>query len=87
MLKEFVMPENQQDSLFTELTDTESATVSGASITSGVRGISGISGIRSNSDATKGNSGGVNTLFFIPQPSQLYMYDPNRQRPYKTLVV
>jgi hypothetical protein len=78
------MSENQQDSLFTELTDAESATVSGASITSGVSGISGIS---SNSDATLNNSDGVNTLFFIPQPSQLYMYDPNRQRPYKTLVV
>jgi hypothetical protein len=75
------MSENQQDSLFAELTDAESATVSGASITSGV------SGIGSNSDATKSNSDGVNMLFFVPQPSQLYLYDPNRQRPYKTLVV
>ncbi|NJK69888.1 MAG: secretion protein HlyD [Microcoleus sp. CSU_2_2] len=75
------MSENQQYSLFTELTDTESATVSGASITSGV------SGIGSNSDANKSNPNGLNMLFFVPQPSQLYMYDPNRQRPYKTLAV
>ncbi|MEG4803300.1 secretion protein HlyD [Microcoleus sp. ARI1-B5] len=74
------MPDNQQDSLFTELTDRESATVSGGSITSG------IGGANSNSD-TKNSSNGVNTLFFLPQPSQLYLYDPSRDRPYKTLVV
>jgi hypothetical protein len=77
------MSENQQNSLFTELTDAESATVSGASISSGVNGM----GNNSNIDATKNNSDGVNMLFFVPQPGQLYMYDPNRQRPYKTLVV
>jgi hypothetical protein len=75
------MSENQQYSLFTELTDAESATVSGAGLTSGV------SGINSNSDATKSNTDGLNLLFFVPQPSQLYMYDPSRQRSYKTLVV
>ena len=68
------MSNNHQDSLFTELTDRESATVSGGSITSGV------SGANSSSD-------GLNMLFFLPQPSQLYMYDPSRARPYKTLVV
>jgi len=75
------MLENQQDSLFTELTDAESATVSGASITGGVSGMS------SNSDASNISGYGINTLLFVPQPGQLYMYDPNRQRPYKTLVV
>jgi hypothetical protein len=77
------MSENQRESLFTELTNAESSTVSGASITSGVSGIDS----NSNSDATKSNSGGLNMLFFVPQPGQLYMYDPNRQRPYKTLMV
>ncbi|MEG3900052.1 MULTISPECIES: secretion protein HlyD [unclassified Microcoleus] len=67
------MSKNQQDSLFTELTDRESATVSGGSITSGVSGAN--------------SSDGLNMLFFLPQPSQLYLYDPSRARPYKTLVV
>ena len=74
------MSDNQQDSLFTELTDRESATVSGGNITSG------ISSDNSNSD-TDNSSNGVNMLFFLPQPSQLYLYDPSRSRPYKTLVV
>ncbi|AFZ08013.1 secretion protein HlyD [Oscillatoria nigro-viridis PCC 7112] len=63
------MSENQQGSLFIELTDRESATVSGGSITSG----------NSSSDD-------LNMLFFLP-PNQLYLYDPNSHRPYKTLVV
>ena len=75
------MSDNQQDSLFTELTDRESATVSGGSITSGVNGSS------SNSNSANSSSNGVNLLFFIPQPSQLYLYDPSRDRPFKTLVV
>lgn len=75
------MPKNYQDSLFTELTDAESATVSGASM------IGGVSGISSNSDTSNISGDGINMLLFIPQPGQLYMYDPNRQRPYKTLVV
>ncbi|MEG4576789.1 secretion protein HlyD [Microcoleus sp. N3A4] len=75
------MLENLQNSLFTELTEAESATVSGASITAGVSGAS------SNSDASNSTGNGVNMLFFVPQPGQLYMYDPIRQRPYKTLVV
>lgn len=77
------MSKNQQESLFTELTDPESATVSGATLTDRIDGISK----NSNSDATNSNTNGLNMLFFVPQPSQLYMYDPNRQRPYKTLVV
>ncbi|MEG4392003.1 secretion protein HlyD [Microcoleus sp. BROC3] len=68
------MSENQQNSLFIELSDRESATVSGGSITSGV------SGANSSSDD-------LNMLFFLPQPSQLYQYNPNDYRPYKTLVV
>ncbi|MEG4076069.1 secretion protein HlyD [Microcoleus sp. Pol14C2] len=75
------MLENLQNSLFTELTEAESATVSGASIAAGVSGTS------SNSDASNSTGNGVNMLFFVPQPGQLYMYDPIRQRPYKTLVV
>lgn len=75
------MLENQLDSLFTELTEAQSATVSGASISAGV------SGINSNSDASNSTGDPLNNLFFVPQPSQLYMYDPSRQRPYKTLVV
>ncbi len=74
------MSDNQQDSLFTELTDRESGTVSGGSITSGV------SGANSNSE-TENTSNDLNMLFFLPQPSQLYLYDPSRDRPYKTLVV
>ena len=75
------MSENQQDSLFTELTDRESATVSGGSITSGV------SGANSHSETDNSSSYDLNMLFFLPQPSQLYLYDPSRARPYKTLVV
>ena len=75
------MPENLQDSLFTELTDRESATVSGGSITSG------LNGANSSSNSANSSSDGINLLFFIPQPSQLYLYDPMRDRPYKTLVV
>jgi len=75
------MPENIQDSLFTELTDRESATVSGGSITSG------LNGAKSSSNSANSSSDGINLLFFIPQPSQLYLYDPMRDRPYKTLVV
>ncbi|WP_293148130.1 MULTISPECIES: secretion protein HlyD [unclassified Microcoleus] len=75
------MPDNQQNSLFTELTDRESGTVSGGSTTSG------FSSYNSNSDTKNSSSNGVNTLFFVPQPSQLFLYDPIRNRPYKTLVV
>ena len=75
------MPENKQNSLFTELTDRESGTVSGGSITSGFSSANG------NSETENSSSTGVNTLFFVPQPSQLFLYDPIRLRPYKTLVV
>jgi hypothetical protein len=75
------MPKNQQPSLFTELTERESATVSGGSITSGV------SGANSHSETDNSSSYDLNMLFFLPQPSQLYLYDPSRARPYKTLVV
>jgi hypothetical protein len=75
------MPDNQQKSLFAELTDLESRTVSGGSITSG------FSSANSNSEPKNSSSNGVNTLFFVPQPSQLFLYDPIRLRPYKTLVV
>ena len=78
------MTKNHQNSLFTELTDAESATVNGGAV------INGISGSNSdiNSDINiNGSSQGLNTLFFVPQPGQLYMYDPIRQRPYKTWVV
>jgi hypothetical protein len=75
------MPDNQQDSLFTELTDRESATVSGGSTSSGV------SSGNTNSESKNSSSNGVNTLFFVPQPSQLFLFDPSRDRPYKTLVV
>ncbi len=78
------MTKNYQDSLFTELTDAESATVSGGSITNGISD----SNSDINSDININRSGqGINTLFFVPQPGQLYIYDPIRQRPYKTLVV
>jgi hypothetical protein len=75
------MPKNQQPSLLTELTDRESATVSGGSITSGV------SGANSNCKTENSSRDRVTMLFFLPQPSQLYLYDPSRARPYKTLVV
>jgi len=74
------MSDNQHNSLFTELTDRESATVSGGSITSGVNG--------ANSNSAIENTGNdLNMLFFVPQPSQIFLYDPIRDRPYKTLVV
>jgi len=74
------MTKNYQDSLFTELTDAESATVSGGGITNGISEI--------NSDINiNGSSEGINMLFLVPPSSQLYMYDPSRTRPYKTLVV
>jgi hypothetical protein len=75
------MPKNQPHSFFTELTDGESATVSGGSISSGV------SGAYSNTETDNSSSYDLNMLFFLPQPSQLYLYDPSRNRPYKTLVV
>jgi hypothetical protein len=75
------MSEHQQNSLFMELTDGESATVNGGTITSGV------SGANSNSEADNSSRDGLTMLFFLPQPSQLYLYDPMRDRPYKTLVV
>lgn len=75
------MSENPQNSLFIEVTDGESATVNGGSITSGV------SGAKSNSETDNSISDGLTMLFFLPQPSQLYLYDPSRHRPYKTLVV
>ncbi|MEG4215570.1 secretion protein HlyD [Microcoleus sp. Pol14C6] len=75
------MSENQQGSLFIEVTDGESATVNGGNITSGV------SAVKSNSETDNSSSYGLNMLFFLPPPSQLYLYDPNSHRPYKTLVV
>jgi len=75
------MPKNQPHSFFTELTDGESATVSGGSITSGA------SGAYSNTETDNSSSYDLNMLFFLPQPSQLYLYDPSRNRPYKTLVI
>ena len=75
------MPKNQAHSFFTELTEGESATVSGGSITSGV------SGANSNSETENSSRDGATMLFFLPQPSQFYLYDPSRNRPYKTLVV
>lgn len=78
------MTKNHQDSMFTEITDAESATVSGGGITNGISD--------SNSDINSdininGSSEGINMLFLVPPSSQLYMYDPSRARPYKTLVV
>ena len=75
------MPKNQPHSLFTALTDRESATVSGGSITSGV------SGANCNSQTEDSSRDDATMLFFLPQPSQFYLYDPSRNRPYKTLVV
>jgi hypothetical protein len=75
------MPKNQPHSFFTELTDRESATVSGGTISSGV------SGAKNNSETQNSSRDGATMLFFLPQPSQLYLYDPSRDRPYKTLVV
>lgn len=75
------MPKNQPHSFFTELTDGESATVSGGSITSGV------SGANSNSETENSSRDGATMLFFLQPPSQFYLYDPSRNRPYKTLVV
>ena len=78
------MTKNYQDSLFTELTDAESATVSGGSITNGISDSN--SDINSDIDINS-SSQGINMLFLVPHSSQLYMYDPSRARPYKTLVV
>jgi hypothetical protein len=75
------MSESQPGSLFIEVTDGESATVNGGNITSGV------SGAKSNSETDNSSSYGLNMLFFLPPPSQLYLYDPNLGLPYKTLVV
>jgi hypothetical protein len=75
------MPKNQPHSFFTELSDRESATVSGGSISSGV------SGANCNSKTENSSRDGATMLFFLPQPSQFYLYDPSRNRPYKTLVV
>ena len=75
------MPKNQPHSFFTELSDGDSATVSGGSITSGV------SGANCNSQTENSSRDGATMLFFLPQPSQFYLYDPSRARPYKTLVV
>ena len=75
------MPKNQPHSFFTELSDGDSATVSGGSITSGV------SGANCNSQTENSSRDGATMLFFLPQPSQFYLYDPSRNRPYKTLVV
>ena len=78
------MTKNHQDSLFTELTDAESATVSGGGITNGISDIKG----DINSDINiNGSSEGINMLFLVPPSSQLYMYDPSRSRPYKTVMV
>jgi hypothetical protein len=75
------MSENQQDSLFTEVTDGESATVNGGSITSGV------SGAQSNSETDNSSSYRLNMLFFLQAPSQLYQYNPKDYRTFKTIVV
>ncbi|MBD1882715.1 secretion protein HlyD [Microcoleus vaginatus] len=75
------MSENQEGSLFIEVTDRESATVNGGSITSGVIGA------KSNSETHNSSSDGLTMLFFLPPPSQLYQYNPNDYRPYPTLVV
>ncbi|MEG4037357.1 secretion protein HlyD [Microcoleus sp. S36b_A4] len=75
------MSKNQPASLFIEVTDGESATVNGGNITSGV------SGAKSNSKTDNSSREGLTMLFFLPQPSQLYLYDPSRERGYKTLVV
>ncbi len=78
------MTKNYQDSLFTELTDAESATVNGGGITNGISEING----DINSDINiNGSSEGINMLFFVPPSSQFYMYDPSRSRPYKTVMV
>ncbi|EGK85280.1 secretion protein HlyD [Microcoleus vaginatus PCC 9802] len=75
------MSENQQDSLFMELTDGESATVNGGSITSGV------GGAKSNSETDNTSSYRLNMLFFLPPASQFYQYNPKDYRTFKTIVV
>jgi hypothetical protein len=75
------MSENQQASLFMELTDGESATVNGGSISMG------FSGAKSNSETDNSSSYGLNMLFFLSPPSQLYQYNPTDYRTFKTLVV
>jgi hypothetical protein len=77
------MLKNQQTSLFTELTDAESATASGASNTSGSSSISG----STNSITTNNKGEEFKMLFVLPQSNPLYMYTPTHQRSYKTLVV
>jgi hypothetical protein len=74
------MLKNQQTSLFTELTDVESATVSGASNTSGISS-------STNSITTNNKGEEFKMLFVLPQSNPLYMYIPSSQRSYKTLVV
>ncbi|NJM63611.1 MAG: secretion protein HlyD [Oscillatoriales cyanobacterium RU_3_3] len=74
------MLKKQQTSLFAELTDADSATVSGASNTSGTSG-------STNSITTNNKGEEFKMLFVLPQSNPLYMYTPSRQRSYKTLVV
>ncbi|MCU0542677.1 MAG: secretion protein HlyD [Oscillatoriaceae cyanobacterium Prado104] len=78
------MSDNQQDSLFTELTDREAATVSGASITGGI-GI--INGAGSNNDDTDRIDGGNQIIFMLPNSGKFFIYDPTRSRSFKTIVI
>jgi hypothetical protein len=78
------MSENQQYSLFTELTDRESATVSGASFSVGIGDFKGHSSKINDSNA---NNAENKILFGLPKSGQFYIYDPTRARPFKTLVV
>ena len=78
------MSGSQDDSLFTELTDRESAAVSGASLNSG----SGVfRGSSSKTYGAKDSEPNPKLLFWVPNSGQFYIYDPNRARPYKTIVV
>ena len=74
------MPDNQQKSLFAELTDLESRTVSGGSITSG------FSSAHSNSEPKNSSRNAVTTLFCVPPPRQLLLSDPLSLRPYNPLL-
>ncbi|MGL5060432.1 MAG: secretion protein HlyD [Microcoleus sp.] len=78
------MSHNQQNSLFTELTDRESATVSGASMSCGIGVFKGSSSQINDANAT---DAGKEILFTLPKSGQFYIYDPTRSRPFKTLVV
>ena len=78
------MSENQQDSLFAELTDRESAAVSGASMNGGSGVLRGSS---SKTYGAKDSNPEPKILFWVPNSGQFYIYEPNRARPYKTLVV